>query len=604
MTANTNQAWYLTNITEFQSQSDRLQRKYKLLSIWRMVVFFLFLVLISTGIYFQNIELLIGSVAVSIFAFGALVNHHHWVKAKKLHFDLLVGLNRNEIKRLSLDLHDFSEGKEYINTHHPYCLDLDLFGTHSIFQWLNRTVTKNGEQMLADHLLQNPAINEVKSRQEAIKELAASPAWGQQFLANGMAFESQPTDIGSLVDWVSEQTANPKWFKPALFVLPFLALALTTAYFSWALSGYWVLAVLAINSFLLYRVQPIAQDTYDETHSSINTLKAYEAMIGCIENSDFKSSLLLDLRRPFMDNKQEQASKTIKQLKNILSRIEVRQNVLYWIFNAYFLLDIIWLLQAANWKLKHGKYVSKWFNSINAYEELVSLGLAAHSQPKGVFPSITEKTYTFKAEVMGHPLIPFSERVTNNIELQKRGAIMVLTGSNMSGKSTFLRTIGVNWVLAKMGTSVCAASMQVGDFTLFTSMRTTDSLEQHVSSFYAELERISQLIKQLKHGIPTLFLLDELLKGTNSQDRHLGSSTLIRQLHKEPAFGIISTHDLSLGALSEHHQDIENFSFNSELKEGKLTFDYKLQHGLCKSFNASELMAQMGIEIEINQPSQ
>jgi DNA mismatch repair ATPase MutS len=211
---------------------------------------------------------------------------------------------------------------------------------------------------------------------------------------------------------------------------------------------------------------------------------------------------------------------------------------------------------------------------------------------------VVEENYLYKATALGHPLIDQNERVTNHFEIQKKGAVVVLTGSNMSGKSTFLRTVGVNAVLAGMGGSVCADSMQIGDFSLFTSMRTTDSLEQHVSSFYAELERISQLIEQLKQGLPTLFLLDELLKGTNSQDRHLGSSTLIRQLHQGPAFGIISTHDLSLGELSQHHQDIDNFSFNSELRAGKLSFDYKLQHGLCKSFNASELMAQMGIDIE------
>jgi DNA mismatch repair ATPase MutS len=168
----------------------------------------------------------------------------------------------------------------------------------------------------------------------------------------------------------------------------------------------------------------------------------------------------------------------------------------------------------------------------------------------------------------------------------------------MSGKSTFLRTIGVNIVLARLGAPVCAEILTLGDFLLFTSMRTTDSLEQHVSSFYAELERISQLIEQLKQGIPTLFLLDELLKGTNSQDRHLGSSTLIRQLNQGPTFGIISTHDLSLGELSEEHQYIQNFSFNSELREGELIFDYKLRHGICESFNATELMARMGIDIE------
>ena len=589
--------WYQNNIAKFQSQSDKLRRKYHQLSFWRLVVFFLFLALIGTSIYYQSGKTLAGATLIFGIVFGKLINLHNRVKAKKLHFDLLVEINQSELKRLSLDLHSFPDGAQYIDQNHPYCLDLDLFGSHSLFQWLNRTVTKGGEQLLAKSLMQKSTPDEIRSRQEAAKELASSPEWGQRFLAGGMAFKAHDTDIKPFLDWVNTKTTNPKWYKPALFVLPFLTLILTAAYFGDVLSGYFVLAALAINVLILKRVQPMAQNTYDETHRSINTLKAFEAMIERIEGSGFHGALLQDLRRPFVD-KQEMASLTIKQLKDILSRIEVRHNMLYGIFNIYLLLDIIWLLQAESWKRKHGAYISQWFHSLSCYEFLVSLGLTAHSQRTYTFPAVVEEQYIFQTKALGHPLIPNNERVSNHFEIQKKGAVVVLTGSNMSGKSTFLRTVGVNVVMAGMGGSVCASSMQIGDFSLFTSMRTTDSLEQHVSSFYAELERISQLIEQLKQGIPTLFLLDELLKGTNSQDRHLGSSTLIRQLHQGPAFGIISTHDLSLGELSQHHQDIDNFSFNSELRAGKLNFDYKLQHGLCKSFNASELMAKMGIDIE------
>ncbi len=561
------------------------------------MVFLLFMALIGTSIYYQSGETLAGVTLIFGIVFGKLINIHNRVKTKKLHYDLLVEINQSELKRLSLDLRSFIDGAQYLDQNHQYCLDLDLFGSHSLFQWLNRTVTLGGEELLAYSLIQKSTINEINSRQKAVKELASSPDWGQQFLASGMAFNARDNDIKPFLDWVNAKATNPKWFKPALFVLPLIALILTTAYFGGILSGYLVLAVLVINALILKRVQPMAQNTYDETHRSINILKAYEAMIECIEGSDFHCTLLQDLRRPFVD-KQEMASRTIKQLKNILSRIEVRHNMLYWIFNIYFLLDVIWLLQAESWKRKHSAYVSKWFRSQSNYELLVSLGLTAHSQGAYTFPTVVEDKYIFKAKSLGHPLIPNNERVTNDFELQNKGTVVVLTGSNMSGKSTFLRTIGVNIVLARLGAPVCAEILTLGDFLLFTSMRTTDSLEQHVSSFYAELERISRLIEQLKQGIPTLFLLDELLKGTNSQDRHLGSSTLIRQLNQGPTFGIISTHDLSLGELSEEHQYIQNFSFNSELREGELIFDYKLRHGICESFNATELMARMGIDIE------
>lgn len=384
-------------------------------------------------------------------------------------------------------------------------------------------------------------------------------------------------------------------------VFPLVATLLTLAYFTGLLSGYWVLIALIINGYMLYRTEPLTQHTYLQTHKSINTLRSYEAMIACIEDRQFNSPLLQSLRTTFI-NKAERASVTIGQLKKLLSRIEVRQNAFYWIFNGFFLLDFIWLIQSEKWKFDHSKHVKYWFESINMYELLVSLGLTAHSHPQFGFPNIVAEPYTVNAKQLGHPLIPAEERVGNNFEIEKEGTIVVLTGSNMSGKSTFLRTLGVNIVLARLGLPVCASALELGDFTLFTSMRTTDSLEQHVSSFYAELERINQLIQVLAVEHPTLFLLDELLKGTNSRDRNLGSAALIRQLGQSTAFGLISTHDLSLGAISETQSGVENFSFNSTFRDGKISFDYKLRPGVCQSFNASELMIQMGIDLKYDQP--
>jgi len=287
----------------------------------------------------------------------------------------------------------------------------------------------------------------------------------------------------------------------------------------------------------------------------------------------------------------------ITQLRQILNRIETRHNFFYWIFNIIFLLDLIWLMQAAGWKQKHSTKIAKWFNCLSHFELLASIGLSRFANPDWVDPVLSEHPFTLQAQALGHPLIHPKERQSNNFELQDQGTVVVLTGSNMSGKSTFLRTVGINTVLAYMGAPVCAQSLTLGHMKVFTSMRTTDNLEQHVSSFYAELKRLRQLIQHLKQPVPTLFLLDEILKGTNSEDRHKGAIALIKQLHTLSAFGIVSTHDLALGRLAESHDYIENYSFNSQLKEGALHFDYLLTKGICHSFNASELMAQMGIEM-------
>lgn len=529
--------------------------------------------------------------------FVLLVKRHQRIKRQKDLSDLLVKLNHGELKRLSLELSTFPEGQEYVVNHHPYCNDLDLFGAHSIFQWLNRTVTKGGEQVLADALLNPASTEEIPKRQSAIKELGANPAWIQNFQANGLVHKGHQNGTETLVEWVNKTEKLPGWCLPALVIMPVVSIGMSLAYFSGAIIESMALLPLIVNGFLLSRINPIAKRTYDQTYHCISTLRSYEAMIACVEDSAFESKLLSQLRQPFV-NSDQRASSSILRLKNILSKIETRHNFIYWIFNIYFLLDVIWLLQSERWKTRYRDNVQGWFDSLRQFEFLSSLGLTFFTQTDPTLPTLSDDPFVFKAEGLGHPLILEDERVSNTFMLEKRGTTVVLTGSNMSGKSTFLRTLGVNIVLARMGGTICAEAMQLGDFSLFTSMRTTDSIQQHVSSFYAELERIRQLIQLLGQSSPVMFLLDELLKGTNSQDRHLGSSALIKQLSDANAFGLISTHDLSLGKLADQLEQVVNFSFNCELTNGKLNFDYKLRPGVCVSFNAAELMSQMGIALD------
>ena len=593
--------WYHKQIAEFQLQSLTYQKKSNHLSVLRLVVFLSFIAMMATSIYIRSASASAAILLIFGGVFGKLIHSHNKVRAHKKHYDLLIGINQDELDRLELQLSKFSEGSEFIDRVHPYCLDLDLFGAHSLFQFLNRTVTTAGAKLLAEKMLHPDPVDSLAERQHAVIELSGNPIWCQEFLAAGLAFKGKSGDIKALLNWVNTDSVYPRWFKPALAIMPLFAIVSSLFYLTGFISGYPALAFLLANGILLYKVKPWADEVYNETYRSIDTLRAYEAMINRIEETNFKSSILSDLRSSFVDGS-EKASLTIKELKNILSRIETRQNGLYWILNIYLLLDIIWLIQAKSWTYKHRQYISTWFNSISNFETLVSLGLSAHSQEQFTFPLGRPAGYTFTTKNLGHPLIPLDERVSNDFSLQHQGSVVVLTGSNMSGKSTFLRTIGINIVMARLGAPVCASEMELGSFDLFTSMRTTDSLEQHVSSFYAELERIRYLIQMLDKGIPTMYLLDELLKGTNSVDRNSGSTALIKQLRKGPSFGLISTHDLSLGQLSKRFDNIVNHSFNSELANGKLQFDYKLRAGLCPSFNASELMTQMGIDMENNHP--
>ncbi len=592
--------WYQSNIDQYQKLLNQQQGKSNLLSNLRLGVFVFFITLSGISIYFESWDWLAASLVLWGICFGLLINRHNAVKARITHYDLLSSINQQELKKLSLELHQFADGRVYINSEHPYCVDLDLFGPHSLFQWINRTVTKGGEELLASNFLNASPVEELKKRQAAIQELASKATWSQNLLASGMAFKRNDQGINDFLDWVRIPITLPSWSHTAPLILPVVAIGLSIAYLSGLMAGYWALCALIINGYVLSKVQDLAKHTYDQTHRSIQTLQSYEAMIAQIEDSEFENSLLMELKVPFID-KQERASHTIRQLKELLSRIEVRHNGFYWIINPFLLLDIIYLKQARNWKLRHGDHVLKWFEALNYYEMLVSIGLTARSQPDFTYPVLVDQHFHLEVKGIGHPLIRTDERVCNDFSITNEGTVVVLTGSNMSGKSTFLRTIGINVVLARLGAPVCADKMQVGEFQMFSSMRTTDSLEQHVSSFYAELERINQLIRLLEQGKPTFFLLDELLKGTNSHDRNLGSTALIRQLGKSSAFGLVSTHDLALGSLADSYDNVKNYSFNSQMMEGRINFDYILQPGICNSFNAAELMAQMGIDLKYHQ---
>ena len=275
----------------------------------------------------------------------------------------------------------------------------------------------------------------------------------------------------------------------------------------------------------------------------------------------------------------------------------MRGNQIYLILNSIFLFDFILLAKAEKWRANYKDEISGWFGAVAEFEALNSIAAFAFANEDYVFPGIMEKAYFFHGTNLGHPLIPDGQRVKNNFKLEGRGNSCIITGSNMAGKSTFLRTVGINAVLALTGAPVCADSFQISNIRVFTSMRTKDNLEENISSFYAELLRLKMLLGQINEDKPVLFLLDEILKGTNSTDRHIGAESLILQLNKTNTFGLVSTHDLELGNLQKKNNQITNYNFSSRIDGEEIIFDYKLRKGICKSTNASQLMAKIGINI-------
>ncbi|MDX1629080.1 MAG: MutS family DNA mismatch repair protein, partial [Fulvivirga sp.] len=441
-------------------------------------------------------------------------------------------------------------------------------------------------------------LHEIRARQAATKEMIDQIDWRQEFQAAGMDQEIESERFQGFVDWVNDpyDSQVSGVTKVISYLLPLSLITLLILGILGIINFLPAIGVAMITGFLLKKYVKKVNNITEKSNEGLATLDACSSLILLIENHQFKSPFLKQLKKTFQHDKLV-ASASIKKLHAILYLINSRSNLFYAIFNLLLFLDIHLLVKIAHWKKKHREEVVRWFDAIASMEAINSMAGYAYANTTYTFPEVVKAGYILSAENIGHPLIKPDERINNHFKMEGKGSIALITGSNMSGKSTFLRTLGTNAVLAYMGAPVCANQMQISIMQLFSSMRTEDNLEEHISSFYAELKRIKQLLQLLKKEEPVLFMLDEILKGTNSQDRHAGAEALVRQLAKENVMGFVSTHDLELGKLADELPEVINYSFNSEIKNDKIIFDYKLTRGLCHSFNASKLMEQIGIDL-------
>jgi hypothetical protein len=555
-----------------------------------------------------------GSAITGAILFVLTLHKYNRIAADKKRTDFLIQINEAELLRMSNDLAAFPTGSEFPHRNHDYAADLDVFGPHSLFQLLNRTTTESGARLLA-HWLTAPADRlTIAARQAAVRELAPKLDWRQDFQVSGMQFESTSSDYQLLLKWVEE----PPQFLPSRKRLLTISLSLAAvssaalAYFLYhflfhlnELSGIHLLPLIlssVVNSIYLRKFKQASEHIILSTQRNTGILGAYQSLIETVEKQSFKSEKLSELHA-ILTQPGNPAAPEIGALKRILemfqqkgTRNSIGKNAFYGMINNLWLIDIHLILKTEDWKSRNRDHIRLWIAAISELEALASIAGFAHANPDFTFPEITTEPYLIDFRTVGHPLLKPKKRVCNDFLMNGRGATTMITGSNMAGKSTFLRTVGINLVLAFTGAPCCASHARVSLLHIFTSMRTQDNLEESVSSFYAELQRIEQLLRLVGEGQPIFFLLDEMFKGTNSQDRFRGGVSLIRQLGELNAFGMISTHDLDLAKLTKDFA-IENFSFNSVISDGQISFDYRLTPGICTDFNASELMKRSGIRI-------
>jgi len=603
MSNNKERQTFTSRIDQFQQQAKLFQQKYNQISTVRLVSF---VGAIVSAIYIGRLTgyWVWGALAflAGMGVFIALIKRHNQITYQRNQYRFLAQINEEEILRLDNQLKGFADGQEHLPQGHFYASDLDIFGRHSIFQLLNRTTTQRGEQTLANWLLNPARPKEIRARQEAIQELKQLLDWRQEFQARGKHGQAEGAALNQLFDWGSEapKVMTKKWLVSLTYVMPVVSLA-AMVIMGIGLTTYHILFLpMFINGIFLGMTFKDIQNIHGKTDKSSATLKSYTQLLKNIEEASFTSDKLKKIKA-LTATETGTASQKIARLATILANLDQRKNMLFsFVANFFFLWDVIWTARLEKWRQTTRREILGWLKAINQLEALNSLAGYAYANPAAVTPKILDQDYIIEAVNLGHPLINGEERITNSVTLTGLGNTMVITGSNMSGKTTFERTVGVNVVLALTGAPVCADQFTVSPMQVFTSMRTQDSLEENISSFYAELKRLKQLIDHLESNprLPVLYLLDEILKGTNSQDRHLGAKALVYQLHGHRSTGLVSTHDLELGILEKQTDFIQNYSFNSQIEGDKIFFDYKLTPGICRSFNASKLMQNMGIEIE------
>ena len=608
---------YQENIKKYNAKTLRLKKLLNRISLLRLLIFVISSTILITLFSINLITPTFIVFPISIICFAFVLKRHNKIAYLRKHTSFLKGINESEILRDECNLEEFDTGHKFINQNHPYTSDLDIFGQHSIFQLVNRTTTESGMILLSEWLSEPAPNYEIHNRQKAIKELSQKLDWRQDFQASGMHFQNKKSDYFKLLDWMEAPVVLLKYRRIYIAVAIILSvLSLLGLYYFfdnlYSMNGFiylTLLIVLFINYMVLRKVKPMAEDIVETSQENIITLRGYRVLINKIECENFKSEKLHQLKSILSKNNYS-AFNEINSLCGLLEfsqqrgvykrKMPIKGNPFYSLFNIFLLLDIYLIIRVEKWKSKNKAFLKSWAEVVSEFEVINSLAGFCYSNPSYTFPEITEKNNYVHFELLGHPLINSNNRVCNNFHSEGQGDVVMITGSNMGGKSTFLRTVGVNLVLALAGAPCCAKYGQVSNLELYTSMRTQDNLKEGSSSFYAELDRIEKMLKLIESSHNVFFLLDEMFKGTNSEDRHKGGFSLINQISKFNTSGIIATHDIELAKLSENKMLVTNYSFNSEIKDNSMIFSYELHPGICNDFNASELMEKIGIKIISN----
>jgi hypothetical protein len=583
-------AYYQEHLKTYQEKEIKLKKQMAILSTFRLLVFITISILVYISFY--NWKLVIAESIIGIIVFIILLSKHSKIKSERAFYKALIEINEDEIKINGGDFHDRDQGLEFQTGNHFYSIDIDLFGRGSFFQYINRTSIKEGSERLADSLKANN-IEDIQLRQDAIKELCNKPQWRQFYLAHA-SLVSTETSADNIVKWLlHHKPFLPKimrWLPISFGVFSLILLALTIFnVIDKSLIGYWLLIGLAVTSLYLKKINNLSSNS-DKVKE---TFRQYASLLKQIEGESFTSDILKQ-KQNLITFEGKRASVIFKEFSKTLDALDNRNNLISAIFgNGLFLLDLKNSYQVEQWISKYAHTVEDWFEVIAFFDAYISLSNFAFNHPEFVWPDIKQNKVTINAKQLGHPLLNKSKRIDSDVIISKE-QFFIVTGANMAGKSTFLRTIALHIIMANVGLPVCAQKSEYTPVKLISSMRTSDSLVDESSYFFSELKRLKYIVDTIKDA-SYFIVLDEILKGTNSTDKAIGSKKFIEKLVASHTTGIIATHDLSLCEIEKELEDIKNYYFDAEIINDELHFDYKLKEGICKNMNASFLLKKMDI---------
>lgn len=591
---------YTERLSLTKGQLQQVKKQIFRISMLRLTLF----IAGVAGIYFffSQTPLLIVCICLTFLPLFILIKIHNRFFIRKEWLETQARIIQEELQALSGDYSSFEDGKEYVNPEHPYSFDLDIFGRRSLFQSINRTCTFFGKDRLAkwlqNHLHEKTSI---EKRQEMVREISEHTLFREQFRVAGLVHHGQSSDAEKIQAWSQSpaQYLHAGWVKAFIWGVPVInSLLLITSLIGWTSFSCLGLSfgIFLVLSFGIIKRATYIQETYGKQLKSLN---GYARLIALAKAEDWKSAGMLELMERFNLNGQSPVQ-ALQQLSKELDRLDLRNNqFLYVLLEGSIFFQLQEIVRIERWKVRYGQHISEWLETVGELDALCSLGTFAYNHPQYTYPELTEKPFYFLATQMGHPLMPVSQCVKNDATIPSRPFFLIITGANMAGKSTYLRTIGVNYLLACVGAPVCCERLKLHPNQLITSLRTSDSLSDNESYFFAELKRLKRIIDLLNQGQQLFIILDEILKGTNSMDKQKGSFDLIRQFMQLKANGIIATHDLLLGSLiKQFPEEIRNYCFEADIKDNELTFSYKLREGVAQNMNACFLMKKMGIILQ------